>query len=62
MCPVTRKEVVTRGRGRNGVSLPSKIKTGIFENGLFPETIQTILQDLDMSHAYLLHGLVGKRI
>ena len=41
-CPVTRKEILTREGGRNGV-FAFEDKNRNLRGGLFPETIQTIL-------------------
>jgi error-prone DNA polymerase len=55
--PVTRKEVVTR-EGEEMEFFTFEDKTGIFETVFFPKPFRRFCQDLDMSHAYLLHGLV----
>ena len=55
--PVTRKEVFTR-EGEEMEFFTFEDKTGIFETVLFPKPFRRFCQDLDMSHAYLLHGLV----
>jgi error-prone DNA polymerase len=55
--PVTRKEVLTRG-GEEMEFFTFEDKTGIFETVFFPKPFRRFCQDLDMNHAYLLHGLV----
>ncbi len=55
--PVTRKEVLTR-EGEEMEFFTFEDKTGIFETVFFPSPFRRFCQDLDMSHAYLLHGLV----
>ncbi len=55
--PVTRKEVLTR-EGEEMEFFTFEDKTGIFETVFFPKPFRRFCQDLDMSHAYLLHGLV----
>ncbi len=55
--PVTRKEVLTR-EGEEMEFFTFEDETGIFETAFFPKPFRRFCQDLDMSHAYLLHGLV----
>ena len=55
--PVTRKEVLTR-EGEEMEFFTFEDKTGIFETVFFPKPFRRFCQDLDMCHAYLLHGLV----
>ncbi len=55
--PVTRKEVLT-GKGEQMEFFTFEDKTGIFETVFFPKPFRRFCQDLDMSHAYLLHGRV----
>ncbi len=55
--PITRKEVLTR-EGEEMEFFTFEDKTGIFETVFFPKPFRRFCQDLDMSHAYLLHGLV----
>jgi DNA polymerase III alpha subunit len=55
--PVTRKEVLTR-EGEEMEFFTFEDKTGIFETVFFPKPFRRFCQDLDMSHAYLLHGQV----
>jgi error-prone DNA polymerase len=55
--PVTRKEVLTR-EGEEMEFFTFEDKTGIFETVFFPKPFRRFCQDLDMSHAYLLHGRV----
>jgi error-prone DNA polymerase len=55
--PVTRKEVLTR-EGEEMEFFTFEDQTGIFETVFFPKPFRRFCQDLDMSHAYLLHGLV----
>ena len=55
--PVTRKEVVTR-EGEEMEFFTFEDRTGIFETVFFPKPFRRFCQDLDMGHAYLLHGLV----
>jgi error-prone DNA polymerase len=55
--PVTRKEVLTR-EGEEMEFFTFEDQTGIFETVFFPKPFKRFCQDLDMSHAYLLHGLV----
>ncbi len=55
--PVTRKEVLTR-EGEEMEFFTFEDKTGIFETVFFPKPFRRFCQELDMSHAYLLHGQV----
>lgn len=55
--PVTRKEVLTR-EGEEMEFFTFEDQTGIFETVFFPKPFRRFCQDLDMGHAYLLHGLV----
>jgi error-prone DNA polymerase len=55
--PVTRKEVLTR-EGEEMEFFTFEDKTGIFETVFFPKPFRRFCQELDMSHAYLLHGRV----
>ena len=55
--PVTRKEVLTR-EGEEMEFFTFEDKTGIFETVFFPKQFRRFCRDLDMSHAYLLHGRV----
>jgi error-prone DNA polymerase len=55
--PVTRKEVFTR-EGEEMEFFTFEDKTGIFETVFFPKPFRRFCQDLDMSHAYLLYGMV----
>jgi len=55
--PITRKEVLTR-EGEEMEFFTFEDATGIFETVFFPKPFRRFCQDLDMSHAYLLHGLV----
>lgn len=57
--PVTRKEVTT-GEGEEMEFFTFEDKTAIFETVFFPKPFRRFCQDLDMDmdHAYLIHGLV----
>ena len=55
--PVTRKEVLTR-EGEEMEFFTFEDKTGIFETVFFPKSFRRFCQELDMNHAYLLHGQV----
>ena len=55
--PVTRKEVHTK-EGEEMEFFTFEDLTGIFETVFFPNPFRRFCQDLDMHHAYLLHGLV----
>jgi error-prone DNA polymerase len=56
--PITRKEVLTQeGDAMEFVSFEDT--TAIYETVFFPEAFRRFCQDLDMDHAYLLHGQVG---
>jgi error-prone DNA polymerase len=55
--PITRKEVLTR-EGEEMEFFTFEDKTAIFETVFFPKSFRRFCQDLDMSHAYLLHGVV----
>ena len=55
--PVTRKEVYTK-QGEEMEFFTFEDLTGIFETVFFPGVFRRFCQDLDMSHAYLLYGLV----
>jgi error-prone DNA polymerase len=55
--PITRKEVLTR-EGEEMEFFTFEDKTAIFETVFFPKPFMRFCQDLDMNHAYLLHGLV----
>ncbi len=55
--PITRKEVLTR-EGEEMEFFTFEDKTGIFETVFFPKPFRRFCQELDMSHAYLLHGQV----
>jgi DNA-directed DNA polymerase III PolC len=55
--PVTRKEVMTK-EGEEMEFFTFEDETGIFETVFFPQPFKRFCQELDMSHAYLLYGLV----
>ncbi|MHC1724605.1 MAG: DNA polymerase III subunit alpha [Syntrophobacteraceae bacterium] len=55
--PVTRKEVLTK-EGEEMEFFTFEDKSGIFETVFFPKPFRRFCQDLDMSHAYLIHGRV----
>lgn len=55
--PVTRKEVLTK-EGEEMEFFTFEDKSGIFETVFFPKPFKRFCQDLDMSHAYLIHGRV----
>jgi len=55
--PITRKEVLTR-EGEEMEFFTFEDETGIFETVFFPKPFRRFCQDLDMSHPYLLRGLV----
>lgn len=55
--PITRKEVLTK-EGEEMEFFTFEDKGGIFETVFFPKIFRRFCQDLDMCHAYLLHGQV----
>ncbi len=55
--PVTRKEVLTK-QGEEMEFFTFEDETAIFETVFFPKQFSRFCLDLDMNHAYLLHGLV----
>jgi error-prone DNA polymerase len=55
--PITRKEVTTR-QGEEMEFFTFEDETAIFETAFLPQPFKRFCQDLDMSHAYLLYGLV----
>jgi DNA-directed DNA polymerase III PolC len=55
--PITRKEVLTK-EGDEMEFFTFEDKSEIFETVLFPKAFRKFCQDLDMSHAYFLHGQV----